>query len=73
MPATASLYSLTGPGSAYDPATNTTRGANPLYVLYLPFATAQTTGLSERPSGPGQPWIMHPGEPAAHVMMSPSM
>ncbi len=73
MPTMASLYSLTGPAGSYDPATNTTHGANPLYVIYLPFATAESVGLSTRPVRAGQPWMMHPGEPGAHVMMSPNM
>lgn len=73
MPTSASLYSLTGPAGSYDPATNTTRGANPLYVIYLPFATAESVGLPTRPVRAGQPWMMHAGEPGAHIMLSPNM
>ena len=72
MPAAASLYSLTGPLTAWDSTTNQVRGANPLYVLYLPFATEAGTGISATPK-PGQPWLMHPGAPNAHLMVMGSM
>lgn len=41
------------------------------YVIYIPFATAETTGLPLKPAFPGQPWIMDPGTHAAHIMISP--
>lgn len=66
----AALYSLTD--GAYDPKTNTAPGARHLYVVYIPFATAESTGLSTRPNG-AQPWIMFPGTPKAHIMFTPSM
>ena len=72
MPPTAGLYSLTGPAASYDAATNTTHGANRLYVIYVPFATAESMGIPATPVR-GQPWIMHPGEPNAHVMFVPDM
>jgi hypothetical protein len=72
LPAAASLYSLTGPLTAWDSTTNQVHGANPLYVLYLPFATEAGTGISATPR-PGQPWLMHPGAPNAHLMIVGSM
>ena len=71
MPAQpAVLYSLTGPADSYDAATKEVVGASPLYVIYMPYATAETTGLPE--SAPrGQPWLMNPGKPWAHVMLIP--
>jgi hypothetical protein len=68
MPPAASLYSLNG--GTYDPATNTIRGARPLYVVYLPFATEASTGISTT-AVPGRPWLMHPGLPGAHIMYMP--
>lgn len=66
----AALYSLTGPAGSYDAATGEVTGAHPLYVVYLPYATAESTGLP--PSAPsGQPWLMEPGTPWAHVMVVP--
>jgi hypothetical protein len=41
------------------------------YVIYIPFATAATSGLPEKPSAPGMPWIMDPGTYHAHVMINP--
>ena len=69
MPPVASLYSLNG--GSYDPATNTITGARPLYVVYLPFATEESTGISTT-AVPGRPWLMHPGLPGAHVMIMPN-
>lgn len=66
----ASLYSLSG--GTFDPATGTVTGARPLYVIYVPYATTQTTGISARPSG-SSPWLMNPGTPKAHIMFTPSM
>jgi hypothetical protein len=66
----ASLYTLTGPKDAFDTATGTTHGAEPLYVVYLPYATAATTGISEAPVE-GAPWIMDPGTVKAHIMFIP--
>jgi hypothetical protein len=64
------LYSLTG--DRYDPATNSAPGARALFVVYIPYATAESTGLSATPVR-GAPWIMLPGTPKAHVMFTPSM
>ena len=42
-----------------------------LYALYVPYATQASTGIPERPEAPGGPWIMRPGTPSAHIMISP--
>ncbi len=64
------LYSLTGPSDSYNAETKEVVGASPLYVVYTPYATAETTGLPE--SAPrGQPWLMNPGKPWAHIMLIP--
>lgn len=68
----ASLYSLTGDWTTLDPAALTTNGARRLFVIYIPFATAQTTGLSDKPAR-GTPWIMAAGTPKAHIMFVPEM
>jgi hypothetical protein len=41
------------------------------YVIYIPFSTVASTGLPEKPSAPGMPWIMDPGTYHAHVMIDP--
>lgn len=66
----AALYSLTD--GEFDPKTGTAPGARHLYVVYIPYATAENTGLSTKPNG-NQPWIMFPGTPKAHIMFTPSM
>ena len=72
MPAAASLFSLTGPAGSYDAATNTTRGANRLFVIYVPNATAESIGVPATPAR-GTPWMMHAGTPNAHIMFVPDM
>ena len=62
------LYVLTG--KSYDAATNKIEGAYLRWVIYLPFATAATTGLGTK-GGPGVPWLMDPGTAGAHIMISP--
>lgn len=66
----ASLYSLTG--GAFDPATRTAPGARWLYVVYIPYATSATTGISDKPQD-NAPWLMFPGTPKAHIMFVPKM
>lgn len=41
------------------------------YVVYIPWATAESTGLPLKPEGPAMPWIMYPGTHAAHIMINP--
>ena len=67
----AALYSLTGPPDSFDEATQSAPGASPLYVVYIPFATEASTGLTKSPLAPGAPWIMNPGKPWAHIMIVP--
>ena len=74
MPKTpAAMYQFFG--GTFDAATGEVKGAGALYVVYIPFATSQSTGLSANPSsaGPSVPWIMFPGTPKAHIMFSPKM
>jgi hypothetical protein len=66
------LYSLTGPADSFDPTTGTAPKAQPLFVVYVPFATGGSLGLSTTPVE-GAPWIMHPGTPKAHIMFQPGM
>lgn len=72
MPALASaLYQLFD--GTYDASTNTVPGARPVFVVYVPGATAASSGLSEKPARDGSPWIMFPGTPKAHIMLTPTM
>jgi hypothetical protein len=62
------LYVLTG--SAFDPATGKVQDYYLRWVIYIPFATPQSTGLSTKASD-GAPWLMLPGTPGAHIMINP--
>jgi hypothetical protein len=61
------LYNLSGPAGAYDAAADTVRDGSRLRVLYVPYETAESTGLPTSPEG--GPWLMAPGKPWAHVMI----
>lgn len=65
------LHILAGPTGKYDPETNTVSDANYRYVVYIPFATAESSGLPLKPMVPGGPWIMDPGTHRAHIMITP--
>lgn len=67
----ATLHIYFGPHTMYDTETNKVDGAKYRYVVYLPFATAATTGLPEKPVSANHPWIMNPGTHRAHIMISP--
>ena len=71
-PHPSALYSLTGKASDWDPATGKATGASRLYVVYVPGATTENTGLSTIPQKDG-PWLMFPGTPKAHIMFTPGM
>ena len=63
------LYSLTGSAKSFDYNTGMVKNAKPLYVVYVPYATVESTGLSKKPVSKGAPWIMEPGTPWAHIMV----
>lgn len=66
----AALYSYTGAKDAFDPETGAVSEAAKLYVIYMPYATEQSTGISTTPAQ-GTPWLMAPGKPWAHIMLMP--
>lgn len=57
-------------GSSYDPATGKVADAYRRWVVYIPFATPEMTGLSTEPSTRA-PWLMFPGTAGAHIMVTP--
>ncbi|MFQ5810264.1 MAG: hypothetical protein ACE5JM_11650 [Armatimonadota bacterium] len=63
------LYSLTGPEGSFDHETGEARGARGLFVVYMPYATEETSGVSAVPSKQ-RPWLMYAGRPWAHIMIS---
>ena len=46
-------------------------GAKLRYVVYIPYATPESTGLPIRPLVPGGAWLMNPGTYRAHIMITP--
>jgi hypothetical protein len=62
------LYVLTGSG--FDAATGKVTDAYLRWVIYVPFATPETTGLSTKASD-SAPWLMSPGTAGAHIMINP--
>lgn len=72
MPAHPStLYSYTAKDENVDVATGTVKDGYLRYVVYIPYATAESTGLPTKPEAPGMPWIMDPGTHRAHIMINP--
>lgn len=65
------LHIYYGENATYDPESGKVAGAKHRYVVYLPFATAESTGLPERPQSSNHPWIMNPGTHRAHIMITP--
>ncbi|MBC8165646.1 MAG: hypothetical protein H7Y20_07225 [Bryobacteraceae bacterium] len=62
------LYVMTGTG--YDAATATVTNPYLRWVIYTPYATPESTGLSTK-STDSAPWLMSPGTAGAHIMISP--
>uniref|UniRef100_UPI0040491712 hypothetical protein n=1 Tax=Fulvivirga sp. TaxID=1931237 RepID=UPI0040491712 len=71
IPMGATLHIYFGANTMYDPATSKVDGAKLRYVVYMPWATGASTGLSESPAAPNHPWLMNPGTHRAHIMISP--
>jgi hypothetical protein len=55
----------------YNAATGEVTKGSYRYVVYIPWATAASTGLPTKPEAPGMPWIMDPGTHRAHIMIDP--
>lgn len=66
------LYVLTAAEEKYDPQTGEVTDTYLRYVIYTPYATSESTGLPRKQHAPGMPWIMDPGTPHAHIMISPA-
>jgi hypothetical protein len=62
------LYVLTG--SSYDAKSGKVQDSYLRWVIYVPYATPQSTGLSTKGSD-GAPWLMSAGTAGAHIMINP--
>jgi hypothetical protein len=72
MPKQASnLQVFSASEEAYNATTGEVTKGSFRYVVYIPWATAASTGLPIKPEVPGMPWIMNPGTHRAHIMIDP--
>jgi hypothetical protein len=67
----AALYVYSAKDKDFDHATGEVKNGYLRYVIYIPYATAASTGLPEKPSADGMPWIMYSGTYGAHIMINP--
>src|SRR5258705_2527168 len=65
------LYVYSAKEKDFDPATGEVKNGYLRYVIYIPYATVASTGLPEKPSADGMPWIMNAGTHGAHIMINP--
>jgi hypothetical protein len=65
------LYVLSADKEDYDAEKGKVENTYLRYVVYIPWATQESTGLALKPEAPGMPWIMDPGTHRAHIMISP--
>lgn len=65
------MYVYYGKDEDYNPGTGELENGKFRYVIYIPFATPESTGLPVKPHAPGMPWIMDPGTHRAHIMVGP--
>ncbi|MET6991922.1 hypothetical protein [Sediminicola arcticus] len=66
------LYIYSGDEEGYDKTTGELKNGKFRYVIYIPFATTESTGLPDKPHAPGMPWLMDPGTYRAHIMIGPN-
>ena len=64
-------YILTGEDEDYNKETGALENSHMRYVIYMPYATTEETGLPDKPHLPGMPWLMDPGTHRAHIMITP--
>ena len=67
----AALYVYSAKDEEYDRTTGEVKNGYLRYVIYIPYATIASTGLPEKPSADGMPWIMDAGTHGAHIMINP--
>jgi hypothetical protein len=65
------LFVYTADKEKYNPTTGEAQDGYMRSVVYIPYATPESTGLPTKPVGPGLPWIMDAGTYRAHIMIDP--
>jgi hypothetical protein len=66
------LYVYSAKEEDCDLVAGTVKNGYMRYVVYIPYATPESTGLPLKQDLPGMPWIMDPGTPRAHIMITPA-
>jgi len=67
----ATQYIRYGENASYDEATGEVMNSQVRFVIYIPGATPESTGLPTSPMAPGAPFIMDAGSFRAHIMIVP--
>lgn len=67
------LHALTAEHPDVNWTTGEAKNTYTRSVVYIPWATSESTGLPLKPAGPGLPWIMDPGTHRAHIMINPGI
>ena len=62
------LASLFADDDGFDPAAGRPAKSSMLHVIYIPYATEASSGISATPAK-DRPWLMYGGKPWAHVMI----
>lgn len=68
----ATLHIFYGENGFFNTETNNIENTKYRYVVYIPYATQETTGLNLKPNQPSHPWLMFPGKYNAHIMITPN-
>lgn len=68
----ATLHIYYGENGFFNTETNQIENAKYRYVVYIPYATQNTTGLPLKPNESSHPWLMFPGAYNAHIMITPA-
>ncbi len=66
------MYIFYGTEENFDKSSGLLADGQFRYVIYTPFATAESTGLPLKPHAKGMPWLMDPGTHRAHIMVGPN-
>ena len=67
----ATLHIYFGQDAYFDEEAGKIQNAKYRYVVYIPYATQETTGLPLSPNESSHPWLMFPGKYNAHIMITP--
>ena len=68
----ASLFVYSADEDKYNKTTGEVTNGYLRYVIYIPYATGESTGLPLKPDAAGMPWLMDPGTHRAHIMITPA-